>query len=96
MPGFPAEAVVETNAVFSYDSVRPVITNGLPNPLKALTLQHIENQEGITEAAIERDLKKAFQVFLNDPQIRTINREQARDLFTEMTTKTLRPDAGYR
>jgi alpha-galactosidase len=94
MPGLPAEAVVETNAVFSRDSVRPVITNGLPNALTSLTLQHVENQEGIIEAAVERDLKKAFRVFLNDPQIRTISREQAWDLFTEMTSRTL--PSGYK
>jgi len=95
MSDLPADAVVETNAVFSRDSVRPVITNGLPNALASLTLQHVENQEGIVEAAVERDLKKAFRVFLNDPQIRTISREQAWDLFTEMTSKTLSPQAGY-
>jgi alpha-galactosidase len=89
MPGFPAGAVVETNALFSMDSVRPVITGGLPNPLWNLTLQHVENQEGIIEAALERNLEKAFRVFLNDPQVRTLSREDARSLFTHMTSKTL-------
>jgi alpha-galactosidase len=96
MPGFPTDAVVETNALFSRDSVQPVITRGLPNPLQSLVLQHVGNQEGIVEAAFERNLEKAFQVFQNDPQIRTLNREQARDLFREMTSKTLPASAGYK
>jgi len=89
MPGFPAEAVVETNAVFGRDSVQPVITRGLPNPLRNLTMQHVENQEGIIEAALQRDLEAAFKVFLNDPMVRTISREDARRLFNHMTEKTI-------
>ena len=91
MPGFPAGAVVETNAYFSRDSIRPVITTGLPGPLRNLICQHIENQEGIIDAALNRDLEAAFRVFLNDPQVRTITRENARRLFTYMTEKTLGP-----
>jgi alpha-galactosidase len=95
MPGFPPGVVVETNAFFSRDSVQPVISGGLPNALRNLTLQHVENQEGIIEAALERDLEKAFRVFLNDPQVRTLSREDARDLFRYMTAKTLSPSLGY-
>jgi alpha-galactosidase len=95
MPLFPEGAVVETNAVFSRDSVQPVITGGMPNPLRALVLQHVENQEGIVEAAFARDLEQAFRVFLNDPQVRTLSREDARALFKELTGKTLPAAAGY-
>jgi alpha-galactosidase len=96
MPGFPPDAVVETNAFFSRDSVQPLVTAGLPNPLRNLTLQHVENQEGIIDAALDRDLKKAFRVFLNDPQVRTISREDARELFGYMTSKTLPSSLGYK
>ncbi|MCL1866589.1 MAG: hypothetical protein FWF82_04195, partial [Oscillospiraceae bacterium] len=89
MPNFPLDAVVETNAFFSRDSVQPVITSGLPGPLRNLTLQHVENQEGIINAVMERDLEAAFRVFLNDPLVRPISREDARRLFTNMTEKTL-------
>jgi alpha-galactosidase len=96
MPGFPQDAVVETNAFFSRDSVQPVITGGMPNPLRSLVVQHIENQEGIIGAARRRDLEAAFRVFLNDPQIRPLSREDARALFREMTSKTLPESFGYR
>ena len=91
MPGFPVDAVVETNAFFSRDCVQPVITSGLPGPLRDLTLQHVENQEGIVEAALKRDLETAFRVFANDPQVSTLSREDARKLFYYMTEKTLPP-----
>jgi alpha-galactosidase len=96
MPDFPMGSVVETNALFSRDNVRPVFAGSLPNPLTNLALQHVENQKEIVQAAIERDLGKAFRVFLNDPQIRTLSREQAQELFNEMTEKTLFPSFEYK
>jgi alpha-galactosidase len=96
MPSFPEGAVVETNAVFCRDSVRPVITGGLPNPLAALVLRHVYNQEGIVRAAVDRDLGAAFKVFLNDPQVSTLSRDKAWELFKEMTGKTLPAAAGYK
>jgi alpha-galactosidase len=95
LPLFPAGAVVESNAFFSRDSVRPLVTGGLSNPLRNLILQHVWNQEGIVRAAIDRDLEAAFRVFLNDPQLRALERDQARDLFNEMTSKTLPAALGY-
>jgi alpha-galactosidase len=96
MPDFPLESIVETNAVFSRNSIKPVITNRLPNPVRSLILQHVENHEGIIAAAEERDLKKAFRIFLNDPQVRILSREDAWKLFKEMTEKTLPPSLGYK
>ncbi|MDR1024419.1 MAG: alpha-glucosidase/alpha-galactosidase [Treponema sp.] len=95
LPLFPAGAVVETNAFFSRDSVRPLVSGGLPNPLRNLVLQHVWNQEEIVRAAIARDLEAAFPVFLNDPQLRGLDRDKTRDLFREMTAKTLPPALGY-
>ncbi|MDR2375842.1 MAG: alpha-glucosidase/alpha-galactosidase [Treponema sp.] len=95
LPLFPAGAVVETNAFFSLNSVRPLVSGGLPNPLRNLVLQHVWNQEGIVRAAIDRNLEAAFQVFLNDPQLRTLERNRAWELFKEMTGKTLSPTLAY-
>jgi len=94
-PGFPLGAVMETNAVFSKDHVEPVIQAPLPNPLQSLILQHVENQEGIIQAAFDRDLGAAFKVFLNDPQLRRLSVKDAAALFAEMTSKTLPPSYGY-
>jgi len=94
-PGLPLGAVVETNALFSRDALKPVISDPLPNPLQSLVLQHVENQEGILDAALNRDLEEAFRVFLNDPQIRGLSRGDARRLFDEMTRKTIPAAYGY-
>ena len=96
MPGLPPDAVVETNAAFSRDNVQALITSGLPCPIRNLTMQHVENQEGIIEAALKRDLEAAFRVFLNDSMVRTLSRDDARILFTHMTEKTLPASMGYR
>jgi alpha-galactosidase len=96
IPGFPTDAVVETNAFISSDSIQPVITSGLPCSLQNFILQHVENQESIINAAIARDLEAAFKVFQNDVQIRPITGEDAHRLFTCMTEKTLSPSLGYR
>jgi alpha-galactosidase len=96
MPLFPNGAVVETNAVFSRDGVRPVMTAGLGSALRSLTLVHVGIQEGIVEAAFERDLEKAFLVFLNDPQIHKLGLDDARALFDEMVEKTVPKEFGYR
>ena len=95
MPGFPEGAVVETNAFFSRDNVQPVVTNGQPHALASLTLQHVLNQEGIVKAAIARDLKAAFTLFRNEIQIRDLSPDQAEQLFTEMTGKTIPASAGF-
>jgi alpha-galactosidase len=58
--------------------------------------QHIDHQEGIIEAAFNRDLEQAFRVFLNDPQVRTLSREDARSLFKELTGKTIPASQNYR
>jgi galacturan 1,4-alpha-galacturonidase len=95
MPDLPARAVVETNALFGRDSVQPILTKGLPSPIRSLTMNHVQIQEGLLEAALERDLDKAFAVFLNDPQVAKINRTQAAGLFKTMTERTLPSSSGY-
>ncbi len=95
MPGFPEGAVVETNAVFSKDSVNPVMTNGMPSALRSLTMVHVGIQEGIVEAAFERNLEKAFLVFLNDPQVHKLSIPQARSLFDGMVQKTVPARFAY-
>ncbi len=96
LPGVPDGAVVETNAFFSRDGVSPVVSDGLPNSIRSLVMPHVINQEGIVEAACERDLAKAKLVFMNDVQVRTLKRADSEALFDEMTSKTLDPALGYK
>lgn len=96
MPGFPLDAVVETNAVFSRGTVNPVAAKAFPQSLHSLTMVHVGIQEGIVEAAFERNLEKAFLVFLNDPQIHKLSINEARALFDEMVEKTVPKKFGYK
>jgi alpha-galactosidase/6-phospho-beta-glucosidase family protein len=63
----PLEVVVETNARFSRDEVRPMAAGALPTGVQALVARHVSNQEMIVEAALTRDPDLAFQAVFNDP-----------------------------
>jgi alpha-galactosidase/6-phospho-beta-glucosidase family protein len=60
-------AVVETNACFSRDEVRPIVAGVLPSGLQSLIARHVSNQEMIIEAALRCDTELAFQAVFNDP-----------------------------
>jgi len=63
----PLNNVVETNAQFSHDSVRPLAAGALPAGIASLLNMHSSNQEQIIEAALTDDTDLAFQAFYNDP-----------------------------
>jgi alpha-galactosidase/6-phospho-beta-glucosidase family protein len=63
----PVQAVVETNAHFSRDRVRPLVAGALPTGIAPLINQHCANQELIVEAALSGNTDLAFQAFFNDP-----------------------------
>jgi alpha-galactosidase len=63
----PLHTVVETNAHFSHDSVRPLTAGALPTGIAPLINQHRANQEMIIEAALTENLDLAFHAFFNDP-----------------------------
>jgi galacturan 1,4-alpha-galacturonidase len=63
----PLHVVVETNAYFSRDSVRPLTAGALPTGIAPLINQHSANQELIIESALTENTNLAFQAFFNDP-----------------------------
>ncbi len=67
LPNLPYGAVVETNARFSRDEVRPLAAGALPAGLQPLIARHVSNQELIVEAALACDKELAFQAVFNDP-----------------------------
>jgi alpha-galactosidase len=92
MKGIPLGAVVETNAVFSANSLRPVYAGELPMEVNNLVLQHTMNQELILKAALQKDKDLAFKAFINDPLV-NIDIHDAEVLFDQMlqNTKTYLP-----
>ena len=87
IPDLPADAVVETNAVFTSNAVSPVQTGPLPSSIYPLVTRVVGEQETVVEAAVRRDLSLAKRAFLNDPLV-TVPMEQAEKLFCEMVDKT--------
>jgi len=63
----PLGVVVETNALFSRDQVRPLAAGALPAGLQPLIHRHVCNQELIVEAALTRNTDLAFQAVYVDP-----------------------------
>ena len=70
IPNLALGAVVETNAVFDKNSVRPVLAGAAPERLKELILPHIENQDLTLKAALSCDREPVVQAFLNDPNVK--------------------------
>ncbi len=87
IPNNPLGAVVETNAFFSGDSVRPVFAGEVPHALNALMMRIIEEQEEIVDAALDGDYEKAFVLFLNNPNV-CLPEDKARELFDRMLYNT--------
>ena len=78
IPNLPADAVVETNAVFAKNSVRPVYAGEIPDGIRELVLPHVENHERIFRAAYgidhgltrEECLELVREAFRNDPLVK--------------------------
>lgn len=83
----PLGAVVETNAVFSRNSVRPVQAGSLPDDVQSLVYRHVVNQETTLKAALKKDKELAFRAFANDP-LMTANINDAWQLFNDMLHAT--------
>lgn len=63
----PSNAIVETNAVFERDTIRPVFAGALTPEIKALILPHVENHERVCKAALTGDRELLKEAFMNDP-----------------------------
>ncbi|WP_085522986.1 family 4 glycosyl hydrolase [Tuberibacillus sp. Marseille-P3662] len=87
MPDLPHGSVVETNALFSYDSVRPLVAGKLPKPINNMVAHHVENQAITLEAGLKKDKKLGFQAFVQDPLV-DLAPEQAEELFENMLINT--------
>ena len=90
IPNLPLGAVVETNAVFDKNSVRPVLAGAVSEKLKALFLPHIENQDLTLQAALSCDREPVVQAFLNDPNVKAKCTDEAaiRSLVDDMIAGT--------
>ncbi len=66
----PETAVVETNAVFERNAIRPLIAGSLPEEILRLTMPHVENHERVLKAALTTDRELVAEAFANDPRVK--------------------------
>ena len=83
----PLGAVVETNAVFRADEVRPVYSGNVPSNIYSLVERAVKEQLGVDQAVSERSLEKAFKVFCNSNQLKC-KHDIAKELFNKMVNNT--------
>ena len=79
----PLGAVVETNARFTRDEIRPLQAGALPPSIHSLIARHVENQEMTIQAALSCDKDLAFHAVYNDPS-NTLPVDRAWAMFNEM------------
>lgn len=89
IPNLPLGAVVETNAVFSSDSVRPVFAGEIPAEIYPLISRICGVQELVSEAAAERNLDKAFRAFMMQVDLPIADAKKLFDTMIENTKKYL-------
>lgn len=91
IPNLPENAVVETNAVFERNAIRPVAAGKVPHTIRALLLPHLENHEYTLFAALHRDRELVVKAFLNDPLLsgKKCTEAEIRALVSDMIAKTL-------
>lgn len=83
----PLGAIVETNAQFRKDRLRPIHAKPLPAGANALMRQVVDTQQLTLQAAVERDRDLAFQAMLNDPLV-SIPTDKAWKMFNQMVEYT--------
>ncbi len=87
IPNLPLGAVVETNAYFTCNRLSPVAAGPVPKHLMTMISPIASSQECVVEAALTRDLDKAFMAFVRDP-LMTVSNDDAKKLFDEMVDNT--------
>ncbi|PKK86946.1 MAG: alpha-glucosidase/alpha-galactosidase, partial [Tenericutes bacterium HGW-Tenericutes-8] len=82
--GLPLGQVVETNAVFRYDSLTPTIAKKLPIKVEKMVKRLMKNHQLLMKSFQTKDLKYAFQALVNDPLCNTVDKNELNKMFKEM------------
>lgn len=88
MAGMPAGSVVETNCVFSRNSVKPIVAKPLPGDVNALVFRNAQNIENAYNGIKNRDFRQIFEAFVNQPLCSGLALSDVRELFVRMVKAT--------
>jgi alpha-galactosidase len=87
--GVPKDTIVETNAVFSLNSIRPASAGRFTKEIAALMKPHIENQAVTLGAALRRERNSVYEAFNQDPLVAgRCSEEESRELADDMINNT--------
>lgn len=90
-PSLPPEAVVETNAVFSRDSIKPLAAGKIPDNVLALITPHTDNHERILKAALTCDRELVYEAFMQDPLVKgRASETEIKQLVDDMIENTIK------
>lgn len=90
IPNLPSGAVVETNALFDRDSIRPVMAGMVPENIRSLLMPHVENHERVLQAALACDRELVYEAFAEDPLVKgRASGTDIRSLVDDMISNTL-------
>ena len=95
-PGWKLGAVVETNARFTRDSVRPIHAGELPPAASALVEHHINIQGMLVQAGLEKDVDLAFRAFMAEPACACLAEDDGWALFRQMLRATRKFLPGWK
>lgn len=95
LPGFAPGAIVETNAEFRHNSLRPVVAGPLPEGAAGLVRRALAEQSLTLSAALNRDFDQAFQALLSHPLVH-LPTDRAWAMFTEMVDATREMLPGWK
>lgn len=85
----PESAIVETNAVFARNSIKPVTAGRLPDQVLSLVTPHTGNHELILEAALTQNRDLVCRAFAADPLVKNrITDSELRQLADDMIQNT--------
>lgn len=91
IPNLPETAVVETNALFEYNQIKPVVAGNIPDHVLELIKPHVKNHERILEAALTYNRELVYKAFMEDPLIvGKVNKEECKKLVDDMIANTIK------
>lgn len=88
MPDLPIGSIVETNCVFSQNSLKPITAKRLPQNVNALVLRNALNIENAYYGIKHRNVNEIFEAFVNQPLCSAISLNDAKELFNSMIAAT--------
>lgn len=88
MPDLPIGSIVETNCVFSQNSLKPITAKRLPQNVNALVLRNALNIENAYYGIKHRNVNEIFEAFVNQPLCSAISLNDAKELFNSMMDAT--------